>query len=264
MALLSAAATGVWAQDADFVGIVYPLRDLTLSVHVGGVVDQVLVTVGQRVKPGQALLRQDARLQQVEQERRRIIVKDTSEQAAVEQRRSILDGLVKDASDLYEAAGTVSREEVMKLRMELEATGGRAEQLRESKKREGAELELARREQALRVLNAPIAGVITMIKVHPGEWAAPGDGVVRLVDESVCELRVNVSQAAARKLSEGARLSVRLDDPAVKEPQTGRVSFVSPVVDAASSLVEVRVHIPNPERRIRPGVKARLRVESVS
>jgi multidrug efflux pump subunit AcrA (membrane-fusion protein) len=36
------------------------------------------------------------------------------------------------------------------------------------------------------------------------------------------------------------------------------------VVDAASSLVEVRVQFSNADRRIRPGVKARLRVEGAS
>jgi multidrug efflux pump subunit AcrA (membrane-fusion protein) len=45
---------------------------------------------------------------------------------------------------------------------------------------------------------------------------------------------------------------------------SGRVTFVSPVVDAASSLVEVRVQFSNADRRIRPGVKARLRVEGAS
>jgi multidrug efflux pump subunit AcrA (membrane-fusion protein) len=44
----------------------------------------------------------------------------------------------------------------------------------------------------------------------------------------------------------------------------GRVTFVSPVMDAGSSLVEVRVQIQNADRRIRPGVKGRLRVEGAS
>jgi len=249
------------AASAEFIGIVYPLHDLTLSVHVAGVVERVLTRVGQRVQAGQPLLRLDARLQQIEQARRRIILNDASEQQSTEQRRAILEGLVQDATKLYEQAGTISRDELMKLKLELESTGGRGEQLRESKKREEAELQLAEREQAMRVLVAPIAGVVTMIKVHAGEWAAPGDALLRLVDDATCELRLNVSQAAARKLVVGGRVAVRVDDPTLREPLPGRVSFVSPVVDAASSLVEVRVEINNADHRIRPGVKARLRLE---
>ena len=256
------AVTAVHAQQGgEFVGIVYPVRDLALSAHVAAVVDQVPVAVGQRVAAGQVILRQDSRMQEAERERRRVILQDRSELDSTEQRRRLIEGLTLDATALFERAGTVSRDEVTKLRLELEAAAGRVEQLRQAKKREQVELELAERDFALRELRAPAAGVITLVKVQPGEWAAPGDALFRLVDETVCELRVNVSPAAARRLATGASVAVRVDDPAVPAPIGGRVTFVSPVIDAASTLVEVRVQFPNADRRIRPGVKGRLRVE---
>jgi hypothetical protein len=148
------------AQAAEFIGIVHPQRDLRLSVHVAGVVEQVLVQVGQRVAAGQVILRQEARLQTGERERRRIVLADTSELRSVEQRGQMIAGLVRDAEALYARAGTVSRDEVVKLRLELEAASGRAEQLREAEKRERAELDLDEREVSLRVLRAPIAGEV--------------------------------------------------------------------------------------------------------
>ena len=258
------AGAGAHAQGAEFVGIVYPVRDLTLSVHVAAVVEQVPVAVGQRVAAGQLILRQDSRLQEAERERRRVILQDRSELDSTEQRRRLIEGLVRDATALYERAGTVSRDEVTKLRLELESAAGRVEQLRQAERREQVELDLAERELALRELRAPVAGVVTMIKVQGGEWAAPGEAIVRLVDETVCELRVNVSAAAARRLAPGAGVAVRVEDPAVPAPVPGRVTFVSPVIDAASSLVEVRVQFQNADRRVRPGVKGRLRVEGAS
>ena len=258
------AGAGTRAQGAEFIGIVYPVRDLALSVHVAAVVEQAPVAVGQRVAAGQLILRQDSRLQEAERERRRVILQDRSELDSTEQRRRLIEGLVRDATALYERAGTVSRDEVTKLRLELESATGRVEQLRQAKRREQVELDLAERELALRELRAPVAGVVTMVKVQGGEWAAPGEAIVRLVDETVCELRVNVSPAAARRLATGATVAVRVEDPAVAAAVSGRVTFVSPVVDAASSLVEVRVQFPNADRRIRPGVKARLRVEGAS
>jgi RND family efflux transporter MFP subunit len=216
------------------------------------------------VAAGQLILRQDSRLQEAERERRRVILQDRGELDSTEQRRRLIEGLVRDATALYERAGTVSRDEVTKLRLELESATGRVEQLRQAKRREQVELDLAERELALRELRAPVAGVVTMVKVQGGEWAAPGEAIVRLVDETVCELRVNVSPAAARRLATGATVAVRVEDPAVAAAVSGRVTFVSPVVDAASSLVEVRVQFSNADRRIRPGVKARLRVEGAS
>lgn len=255
---LAALAPLATAQPAEFVGLLYPVREAALSVHVAGVVDRVNVAVGQRVRRGQVLLSLDDRLQRIEQERRRIVADDEAELASTEQRRRMLQGLVADATVLYEQAGSVSREEWMKLRMELEAVSGRAEQLREAKKREMAELRLAGGEREVRLLAAPFAGVVTMLRVRPGEWAAPGEAVARLVDDGACEFRVNVSAAVARRLQPGQSVAVRIDDPALAQPRTARVTFVSPVVDAASSLVEVRAELPNPDRRLQAGMKARL------
>jgi len=52
----------------------------------------------------------------------------------------------------------------------------------------------------------------------------------------------------------GARvLLVRFENQGA--PVTGTISFVSPVADPASGLVELRVTFPNPGERIRPGIK---------
>ena len=97
---LGLCASPAHAAPAEFTGIVYPQADLTLSVHVAGVVDRVMVSVGQAVRAGQVLLIQDARLQRIEQERRRLIARDESELQTIERRRAALAGLVKDAATL--------------------------------------------------------------------------------------------------------------------------------------------------------------------
>lgn len=252
------------ALGGDSIGIIHPLRDLSLSVHVAAVVDRVPVAVGQRLEAGQLILRQDSRIQEAERERRRVILEDRSELNSTEQRLRLVEGLERDAQALYERAGTVSRDELIKLRVELESTRGRLEQLRQAKRREQVELRLADQELALRELRAPVPGIVTMIKVQAGEWSAPGEALVRLVDDTLCELRVNVTLDDARLLTLGSTVPVHVEDPAVPAPAKGRVTFVSPVSDAASSLVEVRVQIPNTDRRIRPGVKGRLRLGSTS
>lgn len=246
------------AHAEEFVGIVYPGKDVMLSVQAAGVVKRVPVRVGQRVRVGQTLIEVESQTQQLELDRRELILQDVAEQTSFEQRSVILEQLVKDASLLYEAAGTVSREELMKLKLELEGTQGRLAQLREAKRREGTEVKLADQERRMRILAAPTAGVVVSIRPDPGEWVSPGDPVARLVDDSWCELRVNVSLAVARALTLDAQVSVLLEDAALPRPVVGRVTFVSPVVEAASTLAEVRIRLPNDKRLIRPGVKARL------
>lgn len=247
-----------------FVGVIYPTRDLTLSVSVSGVVSRVPVKIGQRVRAGQPLLELESDLQAIELRRRRTILEDLSEQASVEERHRILERLFRDASKLYEQTGSISREELMKLQMELVSVAGRRDQLQLEKKREQHEVDLAQQEKQMRVLVAPVSGVVTSIQVDTGEWATPGQPIVRLVDESTVELRTNLSQAAARLLNRGDAIDVMLDDPAQPKALQGRVGFLSPVADAASGLVEVRITLPNSERRIRPGVKGRIQLTAAS
>jgi multidrug efflux pump subunit AcrA (membrane-fusion protein) len=51
-----------------------------------------------------------------------------------------------------------------------------------------------------------------------------------------------------------------VEDGSRVAPVSARLTFVSPVADAASGLVEVRADIANPGSRLRPGSKAVLRL----
>lgn len=251
-------AGGVAAEE--FVGIVQPLRDLTLSLGVGGVVADLPVSVGQSVRAGQLLLALDDRAQVVESERRRLLWEDRSELVSLEARQGILKGLFENARTLFEKTGGISRDELQKLELELIATEGRIKQLRSDEAREKLEYEGAEQErQAMRLL-APVDGVVTQIQVDVGEWSKPGEPVLRLVNSAVCFLDVSVSRQAARQLKRGGRQSVWVEGHG--KPLGGRLTFVSPVADAASGLVQLRVQFDNPQGRIRPGSTGWIRVGS--
>ena len=257
LALLTATLV---AQAQEFTGVVFPLRDLTLSVSNAGVVSGVRVEIGDRVAQGQPLLQLEAEQQNLEVNRRKVIMEDNSELRSVQQRQQILDQLYADGRRLFESSGSISREELMKLRIESLAVAGRADQIRAEKRREQLEYEMAQQDYRLRTLVAPIDGVVTDLRVDVGEWASPGEPVLRLVDASVVELRVNVTQAAARRLALGDTLAVLIEDPAIVAPIDASVVFVSPVADAASGLVDVRVRFDNADGRVRPGAKGRIRM----
>lgn len=252
--------TSPLAQAQEFTGVVFPHRDLTLSVSNAGVVNRVNVEVGERVTQGQLMLELEDSLQRLEVDRRKVVLEDSSELRSVQERQAILDRLYADGKRLFESSGSISREELMKLRIESLALKGRAEQLRAEKRRERLEHEIAGQEYQLRSLLAPIDGVVTDLKVDVGEWASPGEPVLRLVDASVVELRVNVTQPAARQLAVGASIPVLIEDAWFQAPVQGKVFFVSPVADAASGLIDVRIRFDNQDGQVRPGVKARVNV----
>lgn len=260
LGVLAFALAALPAAAQDFLGVVYPLRDLTLSVSTAGVVQRLHVNVGDAVTREQPLLQLEADLQLLELNRRKVVLEDKSELGSIEQRVEILDKLYADGKSLYDSAGSISREELMKLRIENLTAAGRRDQLRSEKRREQVEHKIAEQEYRLRQLRAPIDGVITAIEVDVGEWASPGEAVMRLVDTSVAELRINITQPAARKLATGGRIPVQVEDLSGSHSVEGKVIFVSPVADAASGLVEVRIRFANKDGRVRPGAKARISV----
>lgn len=244
---------------AEYHGIVYPSRDLALSFGVGGLVAKVAVVVGDRTDAGQTLLALDARMADIEVERRRVLAEDDSELRALEARQTILGDLYDNAVKLFELTGGISQEEVQKLKLELGDTRGRVEQVKSRKLREALEFRAAEQErQSLRLL-APVAGVVTHVDLDVGEWAKPGEVVLRMVDISKCYLRVSVSHAAARNLKPGKKLPLLIDG-APNAGISGRLAYVAPVADAASGLVELRVTFDNPRGLVRPGASGRVRI----
>ena len=250
------------AEAADYTGIVHPRHQLTLSVPVPGVVLRVAVEPGKRVEAQALLLLLDDRAQAAEEQRRKIVVDDLSETHATEDRLKIVQPLAEDARKLVNTRGAISREDAARAELDFVATRGRLAQLEVQKRRERVEHLAAELERQQRRLLAPVGGVITKVAIDVGEWARPGDALVELVDASVLHLRVNVPAAAARTLKEGGALPVAFE-PALSLPAVaGKIGFISPAVDAASGLVELRVQFANPAGRIPPGIKGLVSIAS--
>jgi multidrug efflux pump subunit AcrA (membrane-fusion protein) len=71
---------------------------------------------------------------------------------------------------------------------------------------------------------------------------------------------MEADEAGELSLGQGVTLSI----PQGNETDTlnGKISFISPVVDPASGLQEVKALFDNPDNRIRPGVAGHMKVES--
>lgn len=257
VAVCMALSPALWAQD--FVGLVYPVADVQLSVPVAGVVSAVRVKLGDRLRRDQVVLQLEQQTQALELKRREVVAEDDSALKAAQQRRVLVDELTDMTREVVQRSQAISREEWMKMRLDqVSAVSNEAQQLAQ-KQRERVELEQAQHEVAQRSLRAPRRGVVVALDVEPGEWAKPGEGVVRLVDVSQVEVRLNVSMAAASRLKVGSAWAARFEG-AGPAPRGGKVSFVSPVADAASGLVEVRLRFDNAQGDLRPGTKATVRI----
>jgi len=251
--MFALAALPVAAQE--FVGLIHARHDLTLSLGVPGLVSKVMVRPGSRVAAGQPLLQLDEKAQATEVDRRKTIMEDLSELKATESRVKLMQPMIEDTRKLAANRGSISRDELTRMELEFTAALGRLQQLQVQKQRERLEFELSELERQQRRLVAPVSGVVTRVNIEAGEWARPGEPVMHLVDASVSELRVNVPYTLVRGLRAGSRLPVKFETESGLAPVQGTVSYVAPVVDPASGLVDLRVSFANAKGAVPAGIK---------
>lgn len=245
----------------EIVGLVYPIMDIQLSVQAAGLVQKLNVKLGQSVKEGQTLIELDASAQQLEVARRTIIAQDMSELESTRKRAKVYGEMYRMNEAAASATRSISQEELLKLQLDKVGAEGRAEQLDAQKQREIVERDQARIELTQKSVRAPIQGTIADILVDPGEWAKPGDVVMRLVDTTQVDLRMHVPPTLAGTFKQGEKVRAQFEASRGSSISgEGQVFFVSPVADAASGLVDVRVRFPNPKGQIRAGSKGSIAI----
>lgn len=230
-----------------------PFRTINLAAAEAGIVIGIHIEEGDAVDKDQALadLNQDVL------------------QAGVEIARSHRDavsGLKSAESELklrserlrklqeLRTSQNASEEEVNRARLEFEVAEARLLQVREALEIKRLEYERIRLQLALRTVRSPISGVVTELYRDIGEYVSPADPVVLTVVQ-LDPLRATFSVPAAdiQSLRKGQSIPVRVDGLA--KPVNAQVELVSPVINAESQTVRVKVELPNPGNRIRSGAK---------
>jgi membrane fusion protein (multidrug efflux system) len=118
------------------------------------------------------------------------------------------------------------------------------------------DLKRARVEHRRGFTYAPIGGVVNHLYVDQGEFIGRGDPLADIVNVERIEVNVDVPEMDVRFLEQGQDAIVRIDAfPEERIP--GKVDFVAYKADPATKTFLVKVVIPNPDRRIRPGMIAR-------
>src|SRR5579863_4338466 len=103
---------------------------------------------------------------------------------------------------------------------------------------------------------SPINGVVTDRPNYPGETPATGTPIITVMDLAVVVARAHVAQVEAASLKVGDPATIYV--PGTSTQVKGKVTLVSPAVDANSTTVEVWVQAPNPKESLRPGTSVRV------
>lgn len=106
--------------------------------------------------------------------------------------------------------------------------------------------ELSEAERDRHLVRAPSDGVVTRLYRQKSESCDLNHPLLDLIDLTRAVFVAQVEEIVGRRLAKGQTLALSLQAGADSLERTGTITFLSPVVDPASGLMEVRVELDMP------------------
>lgn len=232
-------------------GSLTPTRQTDIGPSVDGIIDEVIVNVGDKVKKGDVLFKTrdvDIRLQVRQLEKQVALGRAQLSNAQAELKRQ----------NSLKGGGWVSQS-----RMDTTKTNAEI-----ARAQVGVwEAQLAQLQQQLKdtVVRAPYDGVISRKDVYEGRFmasrfgsmgAAGGAGVVQIMDIDPLAAIVTAPATYFTQLKVGMDAKIFVDG--LDTPVAAKVAVVNYGVDYKARSVEVRLAVPNKDYKILPGLYCRV------
>ncbi len=238
----------VWSADAEdtpLPAITRPSKEASLSFELSGTVAEVLVKDGDRVSPGDVLVKLDDTVQRIKAKNLKADAENETSIKAAAARLAQSDVELKRLQDL--ARKNVATEwelEQAKLDKIIRELSLDLAKLELNKARIAYEQHLATLE--LMTLESGIDGVVETVDVEIGEAVDGLQPVVQIVklDPLWIEVPVPIEQARSLKIRQQALAHIN-DGTELR----GQIIHKSAVADAASATLTVRVEVANPQLR---------------
>jgi RND family efflux transporter MFP subunit len=253
---LALAAGAASAADAGIEGFTQPFLEIDVASVETGILVTVDVEEGEQVLRDQPLARLDKDVIEaslrIADKQQQLHGQLDSAQAELRLREDRLHKLRKLLNNNH-----ASQEEVDRAAAEQEIAQARVLAAEEALQVKKLEFDRIQAQLDRRTIRSPVDGVIKKVHKEIGEFVAPTDPVVLTVvklDPLLATFAVPAEQAGQLSLGQTAR--IRMDSG--KATLNGTVKFVSPVVDAQSSTVTVKVELPNPQGAHRSGERCVL------
>ncbi|NKB71868.1 MAG: efflux RND transporter periplasmic adaptor subunit [Candidatus Latescibacteria bacterium] len=229
-----------------FSGTAQAALESRLSFKVQGTLDELAVSVGDRVAARQLIARIDERDYRLQVENIQAGL------ASAQARARNADNNYARLSALYES-GNISESELDGARTQSQAS---AEEVIASEK----QLELATTTLGYTRLVAPVDGSIAAVQVEEGENVSPGQPIVLLTSGSRLEVEVAVPEMWIAQVAAGEATTVTFD--AIPDKIfTARVTEVGVTTTGAATTFPVTVQLDHADSAYRPGMAATVEFE---
>jgi RND family efflux transporter MFP subunit len=123
-----------------------------------------------------------------------------------------------------------------------------------------AELEKTRKASDTLTLLSPFRGVVQSVPVEQGKNVKTGDLLVEVADLSIVWLWAEFYENELSMLQVGQKLAITAKSYAGQNFD-GTISLIDPFLDATKRTAKVRIDIPNPDFKLRPGMYVNAELE---
>jgi membrane fusion protein (multidrug efflux system) len=220
-----------WQPEVSAVGSLRAVRGVDVTTEVTGLVRALRFKSGDEVQSGQVLVELNADA-------------EIAQQHALEAAADLSSTVYERDKAQYEAQA------ISKAQLDADAAD-----LKNRRAQAAAQAALV----AKKTLRAPFAGRLGITTVNPGQYLNTGDKVVTLQAVDPVYVDFKLPQQQLSKISNGQAVNLTTDAfPDVKF--AGKITAIDPRVDAGTRNFQAEATIPNPERRLMPGMFARVAV----
>lgn len=229
-----------------------------IGTPVAGRVSSLRVEEGQVVRKSDLLaLLQSAGLNEAQLELLKALSQQMVSKRSVDRAHLLLKGGVIGAAELQrrEAELAQATAELEAARDELGLLGFPPEDL--------AELEKTRQIHSIARITATMDGTIIHRRVTLGQVVQPADTAFEVADLSNLWIIADVPEQAAGGILAGQEVTAEISALG-GERVSGRLSFVSALVNPETRTVMVRMNLPNPQGRYKPAMLATLTIQGQS
>lgn len=237
-------------------GLALPVKQVTLSAPMKGILAEMLVEEGDRVAADQVLARMDDSLQVVTVEGAQLQAQSTTEirkaDLTAEEAQIMLENIQR-----IHATDAASEWEVRRMRLQRDQARTVAEQARENHELAQVRLRLEEQRLALYHVKAPFDATVIRTLAEPGVSLETEDKLLALARLDVLEAQIFLPVDLYGRLERGATYTL-----AAGSPVHGRLSAVlktiDPIIDPASQTFRCVFVIENPDQRLPAGFGVRL------
>ena len=254
---------GLWAAGSAFADtydtFLEPYRTMEINSPFRDRLDEVYVKDGQKVIAGEALADLGTRVLLAQ---RAMAREAAGVRGSIDSARALVKMRANRLATLQELekSGNAKPQEMLAAQTEQEVALAQLQTANEAQQMKKLELAVIEAQLEEKKLRSPFSGVVVKVNRQKGELVGGNDQIPVMSIAQLDPLKAvfHLPPSLATRLGSGDEFHLL----GGQAPITGEIEYISPVINAQSGTIEVRVRVPNPQQNLMSGTRCSVTIDN--